>query len=191
MKFLAVFTACLLAIALPTSAAAAILTYVGLFSGGAEVPPVASPGNGEAAVTIDTTAKTMRVQFDFQNLIADTTVAHIHCCAAPTASPATGVPSFAGFPVGVNFGIFDRTFDLNDAATWNPAFVAANGGTLSGALTAFLAGLNSGLAYANIHTKSFPAGEIRADLTVIPVPGAIYLFAAGLGLLFSRKMARR
>jgi len=187
MRNLAAVALTLLAILTPGAASAAILSYTGVFSGAAEVPPVATPGSGSAIVTIDTVANTMRVEFDFTDLIADTTVSHIHCCSAPTAGVATGVPSFAGFPAGVNFGSYDRTFDLKDAASWNPAFVAANGGTLSGAIAALLDGLKNGLAYANIHTKDFPAGEIRANLTFIPIPGAAVLFAAGLAALMARR----
>jgi hypothetical protein len=187
MRNLAAAALALFAALTPGAAFAAILTYTGVFSGAAEVPPVITPGSGSAIVTIDTAASTMRVRFEFMNLIADTTVSHIHCCAAPTAGVATSLPSFAGFPAEVNIGAYDRTFDLLDAASWNPAFVAANGGTLSGAIAALLDGLKNGLAYANIHTKDFPAGEIRANLTFIPIPGAAALFLAGLAALMARR----
>jgi len=92
---------------------------------------------------------------------------------------ATQVPSFVGFPLGVTAGTFDSgTLDLTSAATYNPDFITAHGGTASGAEAAFLAGLFSGEAYFNIHSTVVPAGEIRGFLTPQAVPGPI----AGAGL---------
>jgi hypothetical protein len=45
---------------------------------------------------------------------------------------------------------------------------------------AFLAGLNSGLAYANLHDSIFPGGEIRGQLAVTPEPGSLMLLGTGL-----------
>jgi hypothetical protein len=107
------------------------------------------------------------------------------------AGVATGVPAFAGFPAGVNFGSSDRTFDLDAAASGNPAFVAANAGALFGAIAALFDGLKNGLAYANIHTMDFRAGKIRANLAIIPIPGAAALFTASLaGLMTCRRRFR-
>ena len=61
-------------------------------------------------------------------------------------------------------------------ASYNPTFVAANGGTAASAAKALLAGIQAGQAYLNIHSMMFPGGEIRGFL-VVPVdisikPGA-------------------
>ena len=84
---------------------AAIIVFTASLSGPAESPPNASPGTGSAQVDFDTVLNTMRVQSTFSGLVAPTTAAHIH---APTAvagtgvvAPATQVPSFVGFPLGV------------------------------------------------------------------------------------------
>jgi hypothetical protein len=53
---------------------------------------------------------------------------------------------------------------MTSAASYNPAFVTANGGTTAGAEAALLAGLEAGQAYLNIHTTMFPGGEIRGFL---------------------------
>ena len=45
---------------------------------------------------------------------------------------------------------------------------------------ALLAGLNGGLAYANLHDATFPGGEIRGQLLATPEPASIALMAAGL-----------
>ena len=126
--------------------------------------PNNSPGTGTATVTIDLDQSTMRVQETFSGLLAPTTVSHIHCCAGPdgSAPPATTVPSFPGFPVGVTAGTYDQTFNMLDASSYNPAFISANGGTAASAFDAFVDGLNNGTAYANIHTEMFQAGDRKS-----------------------------
>jgi hypothetical protein len=124
----------------------------------------------------------MTVNVAFAGLLSPTTIAHIHCCAGPggTAIPATTVPSFPGFPTGVTTGTFLQTFDLTLASSYNPAFIAANGGTVAGAQAAFIAGLLNGQAYFNIHTVQFPNGEIRGQLQAVPEPATVLLLTSGL-----------
>lgn len=190
MKTVAILAALLLALGLPSAASAAILTFLGPLSGGAEATPNSSPGAGNAVVTVDTVANTMRIEIAFGGLVSPTTVAHLHCCAAPgsAAGVATAIPTFPGFPEGVTSGAYDQTFDLMDAATYNPAFVMAAGG-VSGALAALLAGFADGEVYANVHTVMFPGGELRANLNEIPLPAAALMFAAGLVALYRRRRA--
>jgi hypothetical protein len=115
--------------------------------------------------------RTWTVNAQFSGLVGITTAAHIHCCTAVaftgTAGVATQTPSFQGFPLGVTSGNFSGIFDIDLASSYNPAFINANGGTV-GALDALITGLNSGKAYLNIHTGSFPSGEIRSFLVNAP-----------------------
>jgi hypothetical protein len=55
---------------------------------------------------------------------------------------------------------------MNDPASYNPAFVTANGGTVASAKPVLLAGLLAGQAYLNVHTSGNPSGEIRGVLTL-------------------------
>jgi hypothetical protein len=153
--------------------------------GNFENPPTGSPGTGSATVTIDLAADTMRVEAFFQGLLSTTTAAHIHCCVAPPGNVgvATTTPSFVGFPLGVMAGSFDQTYDTNSASTFNPLFIMANGGTAASAEAVLFAGLLAGRAYFNIHTSQFGGGEIRGFLQQTPIPGALPLFATGLGAL--------
>jgi hypothetical protein len=146
-------------------------------------------GNNSPAVGsgyIERTGENLRINVSFSGLLGPTTVAHIHCCTPQpfvgNAGVATTVPTFTAFPVGVTQGSFDQTFNIfTDASFWNPAFVAANGGTFASAAGVLLGGIASGRAYFNIHTQPFPGGEIRGLVT--PEPGTWALLATGLGAL--------
>ena len=175
----AIFVACF-----AWSAGAVPITYRANLTGAAESPPVDSPGTGSTQVTIDTDANTFHVSFVFANLLAPTTVAHIH---GPTLTPLAGnagvmttTPSFPDFPAGVTSGSYNRTFDLTDAGTYNPAFIVAQGGDVAQAEAALAAALAEGRAYLNIHSELHPTGEIRGFLTAIPLPAGLPLLLAGV-----------
>jgi hypothetical protein len=175
----------LLAAALPAQAHEQI--YGAPLLGSSETPPAITPGNGSVTLTLDLDLLTLRVQASFSDLTGTTTAAHIHCC---TVEPGTGnagvasmTPSFTGFPVGVTAGSYDATFDLSLNSSYNAAFITANGGTVSGAFNALVAGLDAGRAYFNVHTTTFPGGEIRGLLAPVPEPETYALLLGGLGLL--------
>ncbi|MCA1576969.1 MAG: CHRD domain-containing protein [Acidobacteria bacterium] len=167
---------------LVTVAKADQVVFTTTLTGPKEVPPTASPGIGSALVTLDTVTNQLTINLAFAGLLSPTTAAHIHCCAGPTgtAIPATVVPTFPGFPLGVTTGTFLQTFDLTLASTYNPAFITANGGTVAGAQAAFIAGLLNGQAYLNIHTSQFPGGEIRGQLEAVPEPATLLLLTTGI-----------
>lgn len=172
-------------------AAQAATVYTTILAGSNEVPPNASPGTGQATVTIDGDLMTLDVSF--AGLLSPTTASHIHCCAPATgtAGVATVVPTFPGFPTGVTSGSYLQTFDLTLASSYNPAFITANGGAVPAAQAAFLAGLAGGQAYLNIHTAAFGPGEIRGQLAAIPEPGTWALMITGFGLVGAAARRRR
>lgn len=170
---------------------AGTIVYTASLSGAAEDTPNDSLGTGDSTVTIDTIAMTMRVEATFSGLTGVTTAAHIH---GPTTTPLTGVagvmtptPSFPSFPAGVTAGAYDMTFDLTQATSFNPAFVAMHGGSVGAAADAMLAALAEGRAYINIHSSEFGSGEIRGFY--IPSPGAAGLVAM-CGVAASRRRRR-
>ena len=87
-----------------------------------------------------TAAHTLLVNESFSGLIGGPAVAaHIHCCAGPGVAAIVAVP-FPGFPAATS-GSYMNIFDLTLAATYNAAFVTANGGSAAGAEAAGIAGL--------------------------------------------------
>jgi len=158
-------------------------------SGPAEAPPNNSPGTGKALITIDAVANTMRVQTTFSGLVAGVTASHIHAPTAVagtgTAGVATTLPTFPGFPSGVTAGTYDQTFNMLLASSYNPSYVTNNGGTTASAFAALRAAISAGKAYLNIHSTTFPGGEIRGFLNLCPsinvsIPNA---FALPAGVL--------
>ncbi|MDP1645932.1 MAG: CHRD domain-containing protein [Thiobacillus sp.] len=168
------------------------MVYTASLTGSAENPPNASPGTGFAYVEYDAPTHQLRVKVDFENLIGTTTAAHIHCCvdAPGNIGVATTTPTFSGFPAGVTSGSYDQTFDLTLPASFNAAFITANG-SVAGAEAALATGLDAGRAYFNIHTTFRPGGEIRGFLAAVPEPATLPLLGLGVVSLLAVRRKRR
>jgi hypothetical protein len=186
----------LLLLAATPSALATVHSYQAFMDGPSEATPNASPGTGFGTIVYDDAAHTLALNASFSGLTAGTTASHIH---APTATPfsgmagvATTTPSFALFPLGVTSGTFSNVLNLTQSSSWNTSYVTANGGTTAGAESAFAAALAGGMAYWNIHTSTFPSGEIRGFAIPIPEPATCLLIAWGAaGLCFFPRRRQR
>jgi hypothetical protein len=186
LSILALATATLFA-----SAAFAQTSIRAVASGPAESPPNASPGSSVATFEIDDDL--MRAEVPFRELLAGATMAHIHCCTTDAFTGTAGIAiPFVDFPLGVTAGTYTHAFDLTDASIYDPAFLAAFGGTPASARAALVDGINDNQAYLNIHTSEYPTGEIRGFLVAAPIPepatwGMLGLGLASLGMLKRRR----
>jgi hypothetical protein len=122
---------------------AAIVHFHSNMSGTQEFPVNGSAATAQAVTVVDTDANTLSYTITSSGIVSET-AAHIHGPAARGANAGVLIPLPAGNPkVGV----------------WNyPELQEAN--------------ILSGLMYYNIHTSSFPGGEIRGQIDHVDVPGA-------------------
>lgn len=158
--------------------------YAARLTPGAQVPGVTvlTDAFGSSRLMLSDDKGMLSVNVTFASFSSPTLFAHIHCCAPTTGNGPVAI-DFAGFPVGVLEGSYSRTFDLNDLSTYGGAFVAAFGGTLEGARTAFLSGFEGGQAYVNIHSQLNPAGEVRGQIAAVPEPATWAMMILGFGLV--------
>jgi hypothetical protein len=158
-------SAMLLASGVGAQCLAATLTFTAIMQGSNETPPNSSTASGFATVVLN--GDILTVNESFSGLIGgNASAAHIHCCAVPGISAPVVIP-FPAFPAATS-GTYSQTFDLSTFSF---------GGGLTE--TTFLTGLESGLAYVNIHNVTFPAGEIRGQLNMTPEPSSLLLLGTG------------
>lgn len=152
------------------SASAATVIYTATLTGGAERPtPNASPGTGTATLTVDDVAGTWTLTGSFSGLLGTSSNAHIHG-PATTAAAATVVKQLQ-FTSGVTAG------SITGSDVASSAFTGTQ-----------LADLANQLYYVNLHSASFPGGELRGQLVPVPEPGTVALSGLlGLALLRRRR----
>jgi hypothetical protein len=181
-------TLTLAALLMAGAAEAAVTVFTGSF--GPEA--IGATGSGALTLVHDSTAHSLQIDATFGGLSGTTTVSHIHCCTAVPNAGTAGVAlatagTLPGWPVGVTSGSYSQLIDLTLTENFNAAFLAASGGTADASEVRLISNLQSGNAYFNIHSTTFPGGEIRAFVTVVPEPGAMALMLAGVSLVARRR----
>lgn len=126
--------------------------YFANLTGGAEVPATTSTATGSAAFELRG-GDTLIYAINAQNLSKAATASHIH---VGSKTEAGGVVN--GFAINANVTsgtIASGTIVLSK-------LVAAGTTQISG--DSLLKLLNNGNAYVNVHTSTFPSGEIRGQI---------------------------
>ncbi|MGD9547240.1 MAG: CHRD domain-containing protein [Candidatus Krumholzibacteriia bacterium] len=137
-KFIALSGAILaLGPALQDAAFADLETYTATLSGAQEVPPVATPATGTASIVVDTDLLEGYWNLSFSGLTGSQTGAHFH-----------------NAPSGINGGVV-LGLPLGSPVNGVWAMTAVQYGELA-----------AGNIYANVHSTTFPGGEIRGQLTL-------------------------
>jgi|SRR5687768_617763 hypothetical protein len=114
---------------------------------------------GTATVAVDATNEEISVTLSLFNFSTGTSAGHIHVAPRGVAGPVV-----INFPIPTGrTGDLPLTFRLGSSA-----FVARPEIGISTMQDAIQAIVGGG-AYVNIHSSQFPAGEIRGQLTVVPV----------------------
>lgn len=169
-------------LAIMTSAARADFIATATLTGSQEVPPNTSPATGSASLVYETATNEISYVVSFTGLTTGLTNAHIHFGAAGVAGPV--ILPFSNLPLGQTSGILAGVLTSAD-------FVAAGG------LTTFaqaVQAIQAGNTYVNIHTSTFPGGEIRGQLVtlqVVPEPSSFALLAAGCAAVVTLALRRR
>lgn len=153
-------------LALAAEAGATVHNVFVPITGLEETPPNASPGTGGANVSFDDVTGQMIVSSGtFSGMVGPSSDAHVHGFAAP------GTPAGVLFPLTFDLGVTSGTF--SGSGTFGT--VAARNNVMAG------------LTYINIHSQSFPSGELRGQI-IIPEPAsAAALALTGLGALTLRR----
>lgn len=171
-------------------------SWSGTLLGSNEFPSNSSTATG--FVSLSLTNNFLSVSLNWSGLTGGTLVAgHIHCCTAPGSNAGIAV-GFLGLPPAAS-ATYTTIINVGDLAVYTGTFATNfGGGTGPGSKAALINGLNSGMAYVNLHTAAYPGGEIRAnvvadaivDPVVAPEPASIAMFGfglAGVGMAVRRK----
>jgi hypothetical protein len=147
---------------LPTWSHASTYSLFATLNGSQEVPPNTSLGSGTGNMAYDDVTNQLSWNISFSGLSSGATASHFHGPAAPGVSAGVQIPIALGAYSGMTSG------NLVGLATLTSTQETQ---------------LLSNLWYINIHTNPFPAGEIRGQVQVVPLPAAIWLLGSGvLGL---------
>lgn len=127
-----------------------------------QVPPNSSTATGFGTVLLNDAQNMIAVNFTYTGLTTQVTVGHIH-------GPA---------PLGVNAPVlFDFTSALPPAST---------SGTIAEQMFSInptqVNNLRGGLLYFNLHSTTFPGGEIRGQIAAVPESQPLSLFGIVLAM---------
>jgi len=163
-----ILTFCIAGVAaLSAGIASAQFTFDATLLGANEVPPNGSPGTGFGTVVLNAAETQITVDESWTGLTAPATASHIHGPGGPGVNAAVIFP-FSGVPAATAGSIPEQSFAINS--------------TQVGYLFA-------GTLYMNVHSSTFPGGEIRGQLILVPEPAVAAI--VGLGVVTAVWRLRR
>lgn len=131
-------------------------------SGLLETPPNASPGTGLATGTYDDVSRLLTIDVTASGVTSDFFAGHIHRAPFGVAGP-------------IVFPLTNLAGGTNWMSHEMPVLTAAQD-----------ADIKSGLYYVNLHTQTFPGGELRGQIQLVPEPASLAALGFG-GLLLIRR----
>ncbi len=158
-----------------TAAARGDMMFVANLSADQEVPPRSSTATGFGTFLLNDSETELSFDISFSGLSSGASALHFH--NAPFGSNGRVVRGIA-IQAGVTSG--------NITGSW----LSTDGMPL----TSFLVDeLKAGRIYVNLHTTTFPGGEIRGQLAAVPEPASLGLVAGGMALcgVYRRRRAGR
>ncbi len=134
-----------------------------------EVPSISSTASGRFRATIDDKAGTITYRLSYEGLSSDVRQAHIHfgqhsvngAISVFLCQTATNVDPTGLAPQCPQSG---TVTGLLQAANMIGGNIATVQGIAPGEFAELLAAIRAGVAYVNVHSAMFPAGEIRGQL---------------------------
>lgn len=130
------------------TAATATTGFFSSLSGLNEVPANASPATGTAVYVLDNSQTSLSYSLTFSGLVAGSTASHIH-----RGVPGINGPVIVPFALGVALGQTSGSFSGNAAVDASIVLSMIHDST-----------------YSNIHSGTFPGGEIRGPVHMDATP---------------------
>jgi hypothetical protein len=162
MKPLRLIPALLIALLATVGTAAAHnnRNFVAHLSGDEEVPPVATLAQGQAIFHLSKDGSQLEFKLIVAN-IENVTQAHIHCGAVGVNGPVVAFLYGLG-PVVSPDGILSEGTVTGANVIPRPPSAACPGGVAN--FDDLIAKIQTGGAYANVHTTDHPGGEVRGQI---------------------------
>ena len=130
-----------------------------------EVPALSTSGHGTFRAVVDTNANTITWKLTYDELVAPPTQSHVHF---GQKSVNGGVSFFLCSNLG-NGPAGTQTCpagpaELTGVITPDLVIGPAGQGITAGSFAKIVAAIKDGTAYANVHSTTYPGGEIRGQL---------------------------
>jgi hypothetical protein len=150
-----------LMLAAPLAEAQVVPRLFTLLTGIEQVPSITSPASGAFAATLDPARQTLSFSLSYSGLSSAVQFAHIHLGERFTNG---GIMAFlcggGGKPACPQSGTVTGTVSASDIVALPAQGVPAGG------FAQFAQGVLAKAAYVNVHTATFPDGEIRGQIKV-------------------------